>query len=347
MSVIFKNAAGEQHDVDLDVSIYREAEDNHLTVRQLINRKYPTAVDGPDAFTQMCASAGLFFKEDLKHGVHAPNLAAVIDAPRMNAGGTIVRDASPASRVLFPAAILQYVESQLARDFTSGPNAFDSAIAISQSVANNRVLQPVISYTGAGGPMNTRAQRIAQLASPAMMLAITASDVARAIPTSSVGLEISKEAMQAFTLDLVGMTLVRYFAIERFNILQDNLLNFLNGDPDGVNAPMSSSKNALVQTTARSLDPTISTAGVLTQTAWLKWLYQNIQYRRMDWLVTDFAGLLAIDNRVGRPTNIMNNSTDRVDRAFKVTYPDMKETRSMFSWLILGAVGLPIPSWAS
>jgi len=325
MSVNFIDKEGKQNEVDLDVSIYREADDNQITVPQLLNKKYPTSLDGPDAFTQMCASAGLFFKEDRKHGVRAPSLSQVIDAPRMNAGGTIVREASPASRVLLPAAILQYVESKLARDLTTGPNTFDDAVAVSQSIANNRALQPVISYTGTGGPENIRAQRISQLDKPAMMLSITASDVARKIPTSSVGLEISREAMQAFTLDLVGLTLARYFAIERFNVLQDNLLSFLNGDADGENTPMATSKSALAQVKANTLDATIVAAGGLTHKAWLAWLYTNIIYRRIDWIVTDFAGLMAIENRTGRPTNVQNDSTDRLDRSFKVMYPGMKD----------------------
>ncbi len=324
---VFVDARGEQHEENLDVSIYREATAKNLSVRQLLNQKYPTAVDGPDAFTQMCASAGLFFKEDRKNGITAPSLAQVLDAPVMNAAGTIVRDASPASRILFPAAVLQYVESRLQRDYTTGPNAFDNAVAVSQTVANNRTQQPVIKYTDTSGPESgVRAQRISQLDSPTTMLTITASDIVRKIPTTSIGLEISREAMQAFTLDLVGMTLVRFFAIERYNVLNDNLLGFLQGDADSVVTPMSANTSALAQVKANSLDSTISAAGTLTQKAWLLWLYRNIIYRRLDWIVTDIAGLMAIENRTGRPTNVMNNSTDRIDRAFKVTYPEMQDT---------------------
>lgn len=325
MSVNFKNAKGEMHDVDLETSVYREAHDSGLTVRQLINQKHPTQVDGPDAFTQMCASAGLFFKEDRMNGVKAPTLSNIIDQPVKDATGSIVREATPASRILFPAAVLEYVESKLARALADGPNAFDNAVAVSQTVSGPRIEQPVISYDNAGGPENSRAQRIAQLDKPAMMLTITAADIARKIPTSSLGMEMSKEALAAFTLDLVGMTLVRYFAIERYMTLNENLLMFLQGDTDGVDTAMATSKSALTQVKADTLDATITAAGELTQLAWLKWLYRNIIYRRLDWIVTDFNGLMSIETRTNRPTNVMNDSTDRIDRAFKVVYPGLED----------------------
>jgi len=63
----------------------------------------------------------------------------------------------------------------------------------------------------------------------------------------------------------------------------------------------------------------------LTQKAWLAWLYRNIRYRRIDTIVTDFAGLMAIENRTNRPTNVQNDSTDRIDRPFVVSYPGMDD----------------------
>lgn len=45
---------------------------------------------------------------------------------------------------------------------------------------------------------------------------------------------------------------------------------------------------------ANALDTTISTAGTLTYTAWLKWLTKNANYRTITHVMTDLAGLLAI-----------------------------------------------------
>ena len=325
MSVEFVDKAGQQCEENLDVGIYREAEHERMSVRQLINKKYPSAVDGPDSFTQMCKSAGLYFEPDRKHGVKAQTLNNLFDQPVRDASGAIVRDATPSSRILFPAAIIEYVESKLARDLTSGPNAFDNMIAVEQSVSGARFEQPIVNYETFGGPEQARARRISQLAKPSMMVTITASDVTRTIPTSSIGLEMSKEAQQAFTLDFIAMTLVRYFAVERFNTMQEALLLFLQGDSDGVNTSTATVQSALAQVKADTLDSTIVSAGVLTQKAWLAWLYRNIRYRRIDTIVTDFAGLMAIENRTNRPTNVQNDSTDRIDRPFVVSYPGMDD----------------------
>lgn len=325
MSVVFVDRTGQQCEENLDVSLYREAEAEKLSVRQLINKKYPTSVDGADAFTQMCASAGLFFQPDLKNGVKAPTIKQLLDSPVRNASGTVVREAAPESRILFPAAIIEYVESRLARDNTSGPNAFDNMVAVSQSITGNRFEQPIVDYNTFGGPEQARSRRIAQLDKPTMMVSITASDVTRTIPTSAIGLEMSKEAQQAFTLDFIALTLVRYFAVERFNIMQETLLAILQGDADGTNTSTATVQSALGQVKANTFDATITDAGTLTQKAWLSWLYRNIRYRRIDSIVTDFAGLLAIENRVNRPTVVQNDSTDRIDRPFVVAYPGMDE----------------------
>jgi hypothetical protein len=42
-----------------------------------------------------------------------------------------------------------------------------------------------------------------------------------------------------------------------------------------------------------------------------------------DVIVCDFASAMAIENRTGRPTNVMNNSMDRLDRPFSVIYPSL------------------------
>ena len=325
MSVVFIDKDGQQCEENLDVSIYRAAEANSMSVRQYVNRKYPTRADDKDAFTQMCASAGIFFAPQRKAGVKSPTLKQLFDEPVRDASGTIVRDASPASRILFPAAVIEYVESKLERDLTSGPNAFDSMVAVNQSIAGNKFEQPVVNFATFGGPEQARARRISQLDKPAMMVSITASDVTRTLPTSSIGLEMSKEAQAAYTLDFIGMTLARYFAVERYNVMKEALLAILQGDADGTNSSIATVQSALSQTKADTLDATITSAGALSHNAWIKWLFRNIKYRRIDTIVTDIAGLLAIEQRTNRPTNVMNNSTDRIDRPFVVSYPGFED----------------------
>ncbi len=325
MSVVFIDRAGQQCEENLDVNIYRTAENEGMSVRQYINKKYPTRADDKDAFTQMCASAGIFFAPQRKAGVKSPTLKQLFDEPVKDASGSIVRDASPASRILFPAAVIEYVESKLERDLTSGPNAFDSMIAVQQNINGAKFEQPIVNFTGYGGPESARARRIAQLDKPSMMVSITASDITRTLPTSAIGLEMSKEAQAAYTLDFIGMTLARYFAVERYNIMKEALLAILQGDADGTNSSIATVQSALAQTKADTLDALVTVAGTLTHKAWIKWLFRNIKYRRIDTIVTDIDGLLAIENRTGRPTNVQDNSKDRIDRPFTVSYPGFED----------------------
>jgi len=83
---------------------------------------------------------------------------------------------------------------------------FDQMVGNEVTVNTNRYEQPVVSYTKVE---TARRQAISQLAEPSRMLTITAADVMRTIPTESIGLEISDQALQATTLDLVGLSLRR------------------------------------------------------------------------------------------------------------------------------------------
>ena len=77
---IFTDRRGAQQEVTLSTNVFREAKDKNLTVRQLINQKFPTCEE-TDSFTQMCASEGLYFKADPSFGVNSPNLRQILDPP--------------------------------------------------------------------------------------------------------------------------------------------------------------------------------------------------------------------------------------------------------------------------
>ena len=324
--VSFIDADGMRQEASFAPELYKAAMENNMTVRQYINFKYPTAHDAKhDTFVQMCASAGLHFKQDKAMGVNSAPLRMVLDGPINHEAGAITGNVNPVqSRILFPAAILEYVESAMAVDRTSAVTAFDRTVALTTTVANSRVEQPVISYAGKDGPEDSRSQVISQLTRPTAMLSITASEVSKKIATKSLGLEVSDEATQSTTLDLVGLALRRQMEVEGYAMAMEALVAMLSGDTDN-------GQSALSQTKANTLDATIVANGVLTQTAWVKWLYTDLATRRIDWVFTDLAGALAIENRTGKP----NISTDdpnspRIDALFNLAFPQLVKNVQMF-----------------
>lgn len=327
MAVTIKRPDGGNEQVELNgITLYREAMDRKISVRQLVNSKYPTMADGPDAFQQMCLSAGLRFSANDVTGVPAANLREIFD-PAVDAAGSYTNaPAVPDSRILFPAAIMEVIEDQLQSKEDVATGAFEGLVGYRQTVAVPRIEQPVISYAGAQGPEDSQFQRVAQNTRPPLMLSITASDISRKIPTTAIGMEISREAMQATTLDFVAMTMTRFLKKANYAewIAQIGLL--LNGDADATVTPMSAATSALAVVKASAYDSTIVADGVLTQKAYLAFLYANSIDMQKTHFICDFNAALAIENRTGRPTNVMNNSIDRLDVPFRISYPTFQSS---------------------
>jgi hypothetical protein len=169
-------------------------------------------------------------------------------------------------------------------------------------------------------PESARSQAIAQLAMPASMLLVTAGQISRSIPTRSLGLEISEQAMRATSIDLLALSLARQRLVERNVWTNEFILSLLNGDPDMAMPPLSSIPGKVQQ--AKAFDPSIMTAGTLTQLAWVMYLFNNSTRRVITHVITDIAGALAIENRTGRP-NVMtdDNKSPRINTEMSVVNP--------------------------
>lgn len=292
MKAIIKDFYGENVEVPVEASIYKDAHDANLTVPQYFNQKYPTdAATYGSAFEQVCASSGLLLSSNDDYGIRTPNLKAVLEGGASINAVAIVRDAVPASRILFPAVFLEYIENQLVKDTEVQPAMFEKMIAISDTIAGARFEQPVLSFLK---PENARSQTIAQLATPPAMLRITASDVARKIPTFSIGLEISDEAAKVISIDLTALALARQVARERDVRVEGYINSFLTGDVD-------LGMSALTAISSTTLD-SAATGGVLTQKAWIKFLAFRRRQRRITHVIGDIDTLLKVDGRTGRPT---------------------------------------------
>lgn len=303
---------GATQQINLDVSLYREASNNNMNVEQYINFKFPATAHG-NTFDQLLASEGIFVRGNRDIGLRASTMDEVLNGrPRMEAG-VIVKDAVPASRILFPAAILTAIEDKLVNDLSMTPNAFDTMVAVDDTISSNRWERPILNFSK---PEAARTQAIAQLSLPNTMLSITAADVSRAIPTRSVGLEISDQAMMGTTLDLVTLALARQRGVERNERANEFILSLLQGDKDFQIAALSTIAGKIKR--AKDFDSSIATDGTLTHKAWLKFLFNNATKRTITHVITDLDGALAIDARAGKPTNAVqaSNGSQTVEPAF-------------------------------
>ena len=311
----FVDASGSQQEVGLDVTIYREAADAGLSLSQHLEQKYPSHPDRGSTFGQMMQSCGMYIANDMETGITAPSMKQVFDGKAKIMAGALVRnDGSQrntvSGRMLFPGVILELVAANLTEnkdDFLAG---YEKMIAIDTSVSSPRVDQPTIDVTA---PEGSRSQAIAQLAEPAVMVSITLAEKSFAIPTKSIGLMVSDQALQATTLDLVGIAMSAQARGERIFMVEEQLGAMMNGDVDWGEAALSS-------ITADSLDSVgITLAGEMTQKAWIHYLRDDYRKMTIDWLMMDIDTALAIENRTGKPTvNTDDPNSPRIDTTFSI-----------------------------
>lgn len=285
-------------EIELSLEDYRAAEDSGLSLSQYLNIKYPTNVkEHGTAFAQAMAASGLLMSEDRNYGLRPPSLKAIFDGTAQLNGAIVRPDGTdrntPAGRLLFPAVLIDLLESTLRENKESYNAAFMKMVAFTRSVTSPRYDQVVIDYSR---PQGARGMPISQLAEPVRMLSITTSSVQRAIPTYSIGMEISREALAASTLDLVGIAIREHSLEERAAQLEADFLAILNGSVDAGEAGIIGSAF-----TAQSLDPAIVAAGVLSQKAWVKFLRRDWRKKNITHAVTSLDTYLAIEARSGRP----------------------------------------------
>ena len=334
----FIDAQGQTQQLNLDVTLYRHAADNGMSLQQYMNVNFPTNAEKyGTTFNQLMASEGIFVKGNQELAIRPSTMKSILEGtPKVEAGVT-TKDATPASRILFPAVFMQAIESKLMGNLEMTANAFEQMIGVDEAINGDRFEQPIINYSG---PEAGRSQGIAQLASPASMLTITASDVSKRIPTFSLGLEISDQALQATTLDLVALSVARQAAVERNARVNDYLLALLNGDTDA-------GQSALPQVQAKSFDSTLTVLGTLSQKAWAKWLFTNSTKRNISHIVCDIDTALTIEGRSGRPVVTNDNgASPRINTWETVMNPIWPTAVNMFivdttsSWTANTIMGL-------
>lgn len=319
----FYDANGALQQLSLSVEMYRAAAEQGKSLPQYLNAEFPTdnAELRGNTWEQVLASEGIFVKGDKEFGFKGSTIAEVIDG-RTAASG-VVKEASPASRILFPAVVLSAVENKLVGDLSMTANAFDQMVAVDDTITGDRYERPVLDFAA---PEAGRAKTISQLAEPNVMMSITASDISRKIPTYSLGMVISDQAKQASSLDLVSLAIARQVAVQRNEMVNDQILTLINGDVDMGYGSLSSAGKV---TTAVSLDA--AAASGLTQKAWMKWLFQRSTKRRITHVICDIDSALAIEGRTGKPTVQSDDpQSPRMDTLFSVMNPTWPNSVQLF-----------------
>ncbi len=305
-NVTFIDITGQQQNVALSLADYKAAEKQQLTFAQYVNRKFKVNAerDGT-AFAQIMASAGMFMSHDNVYGISPPTLGQLFDGETQFGSAVVAPDGqlsdTPAGRLLFPAALLEMIESSLRPNLESYVGSFLTMVASTRNIDSPKYEQVLIDYSA---PRAARGQPISQLSLPPSMLTITTSGVARTIPTISIGMTIAKEALKLATLDLVGLAVTEQAINERAARIINDFLGIVQGNTDTGDAALSS-------VTATSYDATIAnTAGLMTQRAWVKFLRSNWLRMRITDVVCDIDTYINIQGRTGRPTYSDQSQTD-------------------------------------
>jgi hypothetical protein len=316
--LIYIDHEGKKQAMDVGLDVVKEAADNGFTLKERINSLYPTNSEKfGSAYEQALEQCGIFVKGSRVAGIRPSTFYDVLN-PSKEANTPVTRDGVPASRILFPAVILDVIEDKLQVTRDTTPNALGQMVAVEDSIQGNRWERPVLNFSK---PEAARSAPVNQLAMPNVMLTVTASDKTMSIPSWSLGMEISDQALAITTLDLVGLSLGRQAAVERNERANGYILSLLNGDTDVGMLALSAIAGKV--TTVNSLDSTIANgSGLLSQKAWLGWLTKNSTKRTITHIVTDLATAMAIENRSGKPTVQNDNPTSvRMDTLFSVINP--------------------------
>lgn len=294
---VIQDRNGTQQEVDVEVEAYKAAGDAGLSLSEYLSRKYDVDETQGTAFEQMMAQSGLYLRSDTQNGIRPPSMADVLAGTTDISASAITRGdgtgtSTPSGRLLFPEIIMQSIRSELDTNYDDFLGGYNSMIAQTQSVTSPKIDQPIINVTA---PKASAAQEVAQIAEPASMVTITVSDKVYKIPTKAIGLTISDEALQASTLDLVGISMTAQARQERVRVVEGQLTGMIAGDADLGETALTGT-----QVTTTILQDTAAPAGTMTQKAWVKYLRNNYRKMSVTNLIMDIDTAIKIDNRSGQ-----------------------------------------------
>lgn len=305
---------GQTQQVRVDLAALAEAKAGGFKhVPAMLNARFPVAAGQPTAAQQLYAQMGA--------GQKGLKLNFALQGQGFNAGA-VTEDGSVAGRLIALPYLMDVLENKLTSSDYGIQGLFNSKAAVVESINSTKFERPILNFSR---PEAARSRAISQLSEPASMLTLTSSDKSWKISGSSLGMEVSDEAASAVSLDIVVLSTTRQAEIESLERTEAQLLNFLNGDVDVDMAALSTVTGA-VKNAKADFDSTLSVAGTISQKAWVNWLFYGSRVRRIDTVITNLAGALAIENRIGRPVVTGDNATskriDTLDAVVNPSWPD-------------------------
>ena len=170
-----------------------------------------------------------------------------------------------------------------------------------ESIQGLRAERPVFNFNAA---RNSRSRPIAQGSEPVTQGLLNVGEKSYTIPVYSHGLEITDQAAEYFGTDMINRCVRLMISEDMADRVDQWLISMLNGDADYDMAALTPEK-------AQLYDSTISTAGVLTQKAYMHWINAKSRVSPITHLITNFDTAYKIENRTGRPTIMGDNGTSR------------------------------------
>lgn len=300
---------GQTQQVKIDLQTLAEAKAGGFKhIPAMLNARFPVAAGKPTAAQQLYAQMGA--------GMKGVKLNYALQGQGFNAGA-VTEDGSVAGRLVALPYLMDVIENKLTSSDYGIKGVFNSKAAVVESISGTKFERPILNFSR---PEGARSRAISKLSEPASMLTLTSSDKSWKIAGSSIGMEVSDEAAAAVNLDIVQLSMARQAEVEELERIEQQMLAFLNGDTDLDMSALSSVTGA-VKNAKTDFDSSL-TVGTLSQKAWVNWLFYGSRVRRIDTVITNLAGALAIEGRAGRPVVTGDNATSkRIDTLESVVNP--------------------------
>lgn len=274
-TIKYRNNSGQLVEKKVDHTVYKEAADQKLTVPDLLMRKCGDAdLSFGTPFEQALLHSGLIDRKHRPAGMVAPSMKDIMTE---NINMSAIRspdgnNTAISARMLFPQVILEVMRDYLTEDKSDFINGYNAMVGLTENVTSARVDQPTIDVRS---NENVSEGQIAQLSEPPALVNITVGDTTHRIPTDSIGLLISDEALESTSLDLVNIAMSAHARGKRIRMVENNIKNMVFGDAD-------IGMSALPTVKANTFDSNITANGEITRKAWLKWLRAEYQKRSIN-----------------------------------------------------------------
>lgn len=290
-------------EIEVRAQDYEQASLAGLSLSQHLSRKYHHLTDESrygTVFSQCLQAAGMFLRSDHTTGLRAPNLKEVM-SDNINMAGIVGSSGdhapTPSARLLYPETILRVMEAELREDDSDFLSTWNRMVANTLTVDTEKFDQPIINTRH---NEDTRSRGISQGTEPGNMVGITVSDVSRRIPSKSIGLTISDQALASTTLDLVTLIMSAQSRGERIANVHEILNGILNGDVDMKETGIAS------QGTFKDLDASITEAGTMSHRALVKFLRGDYKRTNPSIMLMDLDTAFACEGRIGKPVRASN-----------------------------------------